>query len=223
MFDLRFALTLLMGVMCCLWLPSPPGAWLLLCVVAIALIAAWMRGVWRHLAVVALGFLLAGVHASLGMARQLPLAMEHRQIELIGTVIELPQHEARRTRFVLKVDNSEKQPEALRGKRIRLAWYDEFGVEALPDDAPRLRIAADSRWALSAKLRAPRGLRNPGGVDGEKHALIERIVATGYVRNPQFAHAILAERKNIRRTPLRRCARPANVCGSQRRLWRTPL
>ena len=187
MFDLRFALALLTGVMCCLWLPSPPSGWLLLCFAAIALIAASMRGMWRQLAVVALGFLLAGVHASLGMTRQLPLAMEHRQVELIGTVIELPQHEARRTRFVLKVDDSEKQPEALRGRCIRLAWYDDFGGRALPGHAPRFRIAAGSRWALSGKLRAPRGLRNPGGVDSEKHALIERIVATGYVRNPEFA------------------------------------
>lgn len=194
MLDFRFSLALLMGVMACLWLPSPPGAWLLMCVAATAATAVWMRGVWRHVAIVSLGFLLAGMHASLAMQRQLPLAMEHRQFELVGTVIALPQHEARRTRFVFKVDDSDAQPEALRGRRIRLAWYDEFGLEALPANAPRLRIAAGSRWALSAKLRAPRALRNPGGVDGEKHALIERIVATGYVRNPEFARELARPR-----------------------------
>jgi competence protein ComEC len=149
-----------------------------------------MRGVWRHLAIFAVGFLLAGVHASLAMHRQLPLPMEHRQYELIGTVIELPQHEARRTRFVLKVDDAPTQPAALRGRRVRLSWYDDFGAESPSADTPRLRIAAGSRWGLSAKLRAPRGLRNPGGVDGEKHALIERIVATGYVRAPEFAREL---------------------------------
>ena len=190
MFDLRFAVALLMGVMSALWLPSPPGGWLLLCVAGAAVIAVRRPGLRRHAAVVALGFLLAGVHASLGIARQLPLSMEHRQVKLTGTVIELPQHEARRTRFVFMVDNSAQQPQALRGRRVRLAWYDDFGVEALPANAPRFRIAAGSRWVLSAKLRAPRGLRNPGGVDSEKHALIERIVATGYVRDPQFARQI---------------------------------
>ncbi len=194
MLDLRFALALLMGAMGCLWLPSPPGVWLLTCVAATAVTAASMRGVWRHFAALALGFLLAGAHASLGMARQLPLAMEHHQFDLTGTVIELPQHEARRTRFVLKVDDSEAQPDALRGRRVRLAWYDEYGTETLPADAPRLRIAAGSRWSLSAKLRAPRGLRNPGGVDGEKHALIERIVATGYVRSPESARQLTRPR-----------------------------
>ena len=31
------------------------------------------------------------------------------------------------------------------------------------------------------KLRAPRGLRNPGGFDAEKQALAERVAATGYL------------------------------------------
>jgi competence protein ComEC len=194
MLDIRFALALLMGVMGCLWLPSPPGPMLLCIAATILAVAAWMRGAWKRLAVLAFGFLLAGLHVSWGMDRQLPLTMEHRQFDLTGTVIELPQHEARRTRFVLKVDDAGSQPEALRGMRVRLAWYDAYGAETLPADAPRLRIAAGSRWSLTAKLRAPRGLRNPGGVDGEKHALIDRIVATGYVRNPEFARELALPR-----------------------------
>jgi competence protein ComEC len=190
MLDVRFMLAFLAGVLSCLWLPSPPGAWLLVCVALVAVIASCRGGGWRHVAVVACGFLLAGVHAALGMARQLPLAMEHAQVALTGAVIELPQHEARRTRFVLKVDDTRTQPAALRGRRVRLAWYDEFGAEAWPADALRFRISAGSRWTLWAKLRAPRGLRNPGGVDGEKHALIGRIVATGYVRDTQFARRL---------------------------------
>ncbi len=194
MLDPRFALALLMGVAACLLLPSPPEAWLLGHVALIAALAMCMRGGWRHLAILALGFLLAGAHASFALSRQLPLAMEHRQAELTGTVMELPQHESRRTRFVLKVDDARSQPEALRGRRVRLAWYDDFDLDDKPVDAPRLRIAAGSRWSLSAKLRAPRGLRNPGGVDGEKHALVERIVATGYVRNPGFARELTRPR-----------------------------
>lgn len=190
MFDLRYSLALLAGVMGCLWLPSPPGI-RLLCMAAAAVVAAvFMRGGWRYIGVAVLGFLLAGVHAALGLHRQLPLAMEHHQFELTGKVIELPQHEARRTRFVFKVDDSASQPIALRGRRVRLSWYDGFGEEPAAVDKPRLQIAAGSRWTLSAKLRAPRGLRNPGGVDGEKHALIDRIVATGYVRNPEFAREL---------------------------------
>lgn len=190
MLDHRFALALLSGIVVCLWLPSLPDAWLLCCVAAIAPLPASMRSGRRFVAIAAFGFLLASLHAWLGMSRQLPLSMEHRQVELAGTVNDLPQHEARRTRFVLKVDDTDAMPEALRGRCVRLAWYDEFGTEASPEDAVRYRIAAGSRWKLSAKLRAPRGLRNPGGVDSEKHALIDRIVATGYVRNPLFAHEL---------------------------------
>ena len=190
MLDHRFALALLSGIVVCLWLPYLPDTWLLGCAAAIVPLAAWMRGGNRFVAIAASGFLLAALHAWLGMSRQLPLPMEHRQVELTGTVSDLPQHEVRRTRFVLKIDDADAIPEALRGRRVRLAWYDEFGTDASPQDAARFRIAAGSRWKLSAKLRAPRGLRNPGGVDIEKHALIDRIVATGYVRNPQFAREV---------------------------------
>jgi competence protein ComEC len=201
-FDLRFALALLAGTMACLWLPVPPGVGLLCGMAAIAVLIAVAlpspsRRKWRWLAVFALGFALAGTHAVVALHRQLPPKMEHTQVALIGTVVALPQHEARRTRFVLRVDDAPTQPQALRGRLVRLAWYDDFDARsfnprgfdarATPADAPRLRLTAGSRWALTAKLRAPRGLRNPGGVDSEKHALVDRIVASGHVRDPAAA------------------------------------
>lgn len=190
MLDQRFALALLSGMLACLWLPCLPDLWLLGCAAAIVLLAGCMRGSFRFVAIAASGFLLVALQAWWGMSRQLPLPMEHRQVELTGVVSDLPHHEPRRTRFVLKIDDVDAMPEALRGRRVRLAWYDEFDQDLPLEEAVRLRIAAGSRWALSAKLRAPRGLRNPGGVDSEKHALIDRIVATGYVRNPQFAREV---------------------------------
>jgi competence protein ComEC len=191
-FDLRFALALLAGTVACLWLPVPPSGVLLGCMAFAAMLIATAlpprtRRDLRGLTVFALGFVLAGVHAVATLDRQLPPTMEHMQFTLVGTVVELPQHEARRTRFVLRVDDARMQPPALRGRRVRLAWYDDFDVPAMQADAPRLRVAAGSRWTLTAKLRAPRGLRNPGGIDAEKHALVERIVASGYVRDPESA------------------------------------
>jgi competence protein ComEC len=128
--------------------------------------------------------------AALAMQSRLPANMEHREFALRGTIAELPSHEARRTRFLFLVDDHESQPAALRGKRLRLAWYDDFDAPPAQADAPRLRLHAGARWSLTAKLRAPRGLRNPGGVDGERHALIDRIAATGYVRDPQHAEQL---------------------------------
>ena len=43
---------------------------------------------------------------------------------------------------------------------------------------------------LEAKLRAPRGLRNPGGFDPERNALAQGIAATGYVADAENAKRI---------------------------------
>jgi competence protein ComEC len=43
---------------------------------------------------------------------------------------------------------------------------------------------------MNVRLRAPRGLRNPGGFDGEKQALADRIAATGYLRDPLDARQL---------------------------------
>ena len=79
-----------------------------------------------------------------------------------GRVLDLPQHEPRRTRFEFRVDAMRRRLPALRGKRLQLAWYDDFKM--LPGDATlrACRLHAGSRWRLCVKLRAPRGLRNPG-------------------------------------------------------------
>lgn len=191
------AFALLAGVALCLSLPAPP-LWLAIGCLAAAVPLLWTVGPRARCAAWGcLGFALAAGHAGLPLQRQLPPTMEHGQFLLTGTVVELPQHEARRTRFVLRVDDAASQPAPLRGRRLRLAWYDDFDAEARdapPADAPRLQLAAGARWTLAAKLRAPRGLRNPGGVDGEKHALVERIVATGYVRAPETARSLAPAR-----------------------------
>ena len=43
-----------------------------------------------------------------------------------------------------------------------LAWYDDFGAEVA---GPRTRLGAGERWRLQVRVRAPRGLANPGGTD----------------------------------------------------------
>ncbi len=51
-------------------------------------------------------------------------------------------------------------------------------------------LRAGTRWRLPLRLRAPQGLRNPGGRDGEKQALAARITATGYVLEPALAESL---------------------------------
>ncbi len=185
-----FAAYLLAGMLCALWLPDPPSwSWLVPAAVA-GLVLIRGEGLRRGVGVCLLGFACAGMVVLSTLGLQLPPTMEHREFALRGTVVELPMHEARRTRFVFEVGGDGSQPRALRGKRLQLAWYDDFDAPPAQSNAPRLRLAAGARWALTAKLRAPRGLRNPGGVDSERFALIERIAATGYVRDPQRAHML---------------------------------
>lgn len=186
-FGIAVALALLTGVGICLGLPALPP-WPLS-----ALLFAFGFGLWlsrdgqRCVAgALLLGFGLGGLHASSMLAQQLLPAAEQRDVTVSGRVLELPRHETRHTSFLLRVDADALQPAHLRGKTLRLAWYDQYGQADAPGALlPRHRLTAGSRWRMTVKLRAPRGLRNPGGFDSEKHALAQRIAATGHVRGAE--------------------------------------
>jgi competence protein ComEC len=193
-FGIAIALALLAGVGGCLCLPQLPP-WPLLAIVSAIGLWLWLRPARARIAGALLcGFAFAGLHAAYSLALQLPPSLERQDLAITGRVVELPQHEPRRTRFLLRVDRAAAQPVPLRGKLLQLAWYDDFDVHAVDATAPRLRLAPGSRWRLHVRLRAPRGLRNPGGFDSEKHALAERITATGYVRDPESAQRLSTAR-----------------------------
>ena len=149
-------------------------------------LATWLRTRRaRVLGAALLGFGWAGVHAGLALAAQLPADLEGHEFALAGTVVGLPQHELRRTRFQLRVDDGLPQP--LQGRLLQLSWYDDFDATA---PGPRMRLRPGARWSLRAKLRAPRGLSNPGGFDAGRHALAQRIAASGHVRAPESAREL---------------------------------
>ncbi|HST43835.1 MAG TPA: ComEC/Rec2 family competence protein, partial [Luteimonas sp.] len=140
------------------------------------------------------GFGLCGLHAAHALGAQLPVASERGDFAIRGRVVELPWHEAARTRFVFVVDDEAGIAPFLRGKRLRLAWYDHDarrGRASAAGHAPvRATIEPGSRWQLRVRLRAPRGLRNPGTLDSEKHAFAQRVSATGYVRDEASARRL---------------------------------
>lgn len=184
-FGIAAAFALVAGVALCLRLPAlPHWGWFL--VVLLPGIALWYRRDRCRIAGALLaGFAVCGLHATWSLALQLPPALERSDVELRGRVLELPQHEERRTRFVFRVEGDAGQPDALRGRKLRLAWYDPY--DPLSGRSRRFELAPGSRWQFSVRVRAPRGLRNPGSLDGEKHAFAQRISATGYVRDEQRA------------------------------------
>ncbi|KGK58254.1 transporter [Xanthomonas cannabis pv. phaseoli] len=191
------AAAMLLGVVGCAWSPAVlPRALYIGCLLAGVLIIGivlwrWPRhGAWMlGLATVSLGFGLTGWHATTVLQSQLLPGDEARERAVQGRIIGLPVAEQRRTRFQLRVDADRTQPQALRGKLLQLAWYDAFGTDRI---GPRAALRAGAHWQLRLKLRAPRGLRNPGGFDAERQALAQRIAATGYVRDPDGARQVVA-------------------------------
>jgi competence protein ComEC len=188
-FGLAVAVALLAGVAACLRLPAlPPVPWMLV-VLALGMLAWWYGRRLRLPGVLACGLALAALHASAALALRLPVSLEGDDIVVAGRVVDLPREEPGRTRFRFRVDDGHVQPEALRGRLLQLSWYTEKG-EAEQGSA----LQPGSRWRLHLRLRAPRGLRNPGTRDTEKRALAARIAATGYVRDPALAQQLAPAR-----------------------------
>lgn len=170
------ALALLAGCVASLLMPAFAPMWCAVFAV-VAGVAGWYAGgIARIAGTLLLGFGLCTLQADRALDAQLPPAMEGNVVQITGRVVELPVREPRRTRFRFVVD----APETLAGKRLQLAWYDDR-KQAHAGLVTPIPVHAGERWSLEAKLRAPRGLRNPGGFDAERNALAQGIAATGYV------------------------------------------
>jgi competence protein ComEC len=178
------ALALLTGCVASLLLPEFAPAWCAMLAIAFGFAGWYVGGIARIVGTLLLGFGLCTLQADRALDAQLPPALEGHVIEMTGRVVDLPVREPKRTRFRLEVDGE--APEALRGKTLQLAWYDDR--KQLHDGiVPPIPVHAGERWMFEAKLRAPRGLRNPGGFDAERNALAQGIAATGYVADAENA------------------------------------
>jgi competence protein ComEC len=90
-----------------------------------------------------------------------------------GSICEFPRQQPGSWRFVLTTDAEARA----RGipQRVLVSWYDS---RSRPGAAPE----PGQRWRLNLRLRAPRGLGNPGGFDYERWLFAQRIGATAWVR-----------------------------------------
>lgn len=134
-----------------------------------------------------LGMGWAALHAHAGLNAQLRADDAGQTWTLQGRVVDLPRHGERSTRFQFRVEDSAAMPARLRGRELTLNWHDGRTDE---DQRPRHQLKAGARWTLQARLRPPRGLRNPGGFDAERHALLQGIVGTGSVVSPGTARPL---------------------------------
>ncbi|MCU0935433.1 MAG: DNA internalization-related competence protein ComEC/Rec2 [Gammaproteobacteria bacterium] len=159
------------GVLLVLQLPELPDARLaLLLPASLVLAAVCLRARVPALAVA--GFLWALLRADLALSGALPLALEGREVTVVGTVVGVPEREERALRFELRVEAVEGDAAGWQlPVRVRVDWYD-----------PVPALATGERWRLTTRLRRPKGLSNPGGFDYEAWLLLRGLRATGYVR-----------------------------------------
>ncbi len=169
------ALALLVGVAAVFALPQFPPPWMVWSAGALGLLFwLWPRYPWPLLRV--FGPALFGAALGLGAAQlalqqRIPAELEGRDLRVQGRIEGLPQRSPDAVRFDFRVEAGEGDAEVLAGRLLRVGWYRS---EAAPE--------AGSRWSLQLRLKAPRGVANPGSFDFERHAMQRRLAATGYVR-----------------------------------------
>jgi len=131
-------------------------------------------------AVLAAGFALTGMQASLRLAETLPAELEGRDLVVTGVVASLPQQGPSGLRFRFDVDAGG-APAGVPGV-VALGWYAGFHEDAALVQ-PRLALRAGQRWRFTVRLRRPHGNLNPHGFDYELALLEQGVRATGYVRD----------------------------------------
>jgi competence protein ComEC len=158
------------GVAALAYLPRAPDAVYCAFLPLLAL-AAWIHRPVRAPALLGCGFLWALLHAHWLLESRLPRALEGKALVVVGAVVGLPRVDADRTRFDFDVDSALRDGHAVEiSGRLRLSWY---------DGAPALEPG--ERWRLAVRLKRPRGLVNPGGMDYERWLFLRGVAATGYV------------------------------------------
>lgn len=160
--DLRLiALALLAGTAVLHLLPELPPWRIYLVLLGVAVVLWPLR--WLLLAAL-VGAAWSQFLAEARLAERLPLAEHNQERWLTGKVVSLPEHQAAKVSFVFApIDGGP--------PRVRVNWHD--------NEQP---VAAGECLRLLLRLRAPRGLANPGSFDFEGWLFRERIGATAQVK-----------------------------------------
>ncbi|WVM89134.1 ComEC/Rec2 family competence protein [Halopseudomonas pachastrellae] len=163
--------TLLVGLLIPLCFTRLPAllwwGWLVLALIAFFL---RRRPAGRLLLVFALGACWALAWHQWQLGQRLPSRLDNQTLELVGTVAALPEQTETGWRFVVR------DGRRLDGQRLPLMRLHWWGGEA---------VRAGEQWQLTVRLRAPRGMRNPGTFDYEAWLYAQGIGAVGSVRGGQ--------------------------------------
>ena len=167
---------------CLLWLPNAAGS----------LKLPRLRLPLQFATALCLGLSWHGWWAYAQLSQQLPVALEGRDITVIGEIISSPQRNSRAQRFEFYIHASDA---GFARRKILLNYYGES-----PFHAGQLR-------QLTVRLNKPHGYVNAGAFDYEAWLFQKKIAARGYVRlnNPvtllgHNTYSIAARRASIRRS-----------------------
>ena len=166
------------GICAVVFAPVLLGVGWAICVLIPGMLLWLCSGTWRAVGALLFGTGWAAICAHAALDAQIPPGASAQAYTLQGRVIDLPKHGERSTRFRFQIDNVAAMPVALRGRQVALSWFDARGGSP---GIGRHRLKAGARWSLQVRLRPPRGLRNPGGFDAERQALLQGIAGSGAV------------------------------------------
>jgi competence protein ComEC len=118
-----------------------------------------------------LGFALSGLHGQSWLERAVPGDLGGVEISVSGTVVGIPDHSPRRSRFVLSVHDVLEAPGGFRAERLRVTLF-----------PPEPGLRAGERIRVTLRVRPPRGLHNPSGFDFGTWLYRENLHGQGTVR-----------------------------------------
>jgi competence protein ComEC len=152
-------------------LAALPTLWWALLLIPL-LFLAWRRPLWLVPVCFVAGVVWVSFRAGLILEDHLPSALEGRDLVLEGSIADLPIRTDFGWRFPFDVARATHAGAAVTvPARVLLSvGHGDF--------VPR----AGDAWRLTARLKHPHGLQNPGGFDYEAHLFRNRLRATGYVR-----------------------------------------
>lgn len=150
-----FALGVLLGALFLhQWALLPVSVWWLALwptgLLMLAIRRAWAFG----LAGILIGMAVTENHAQRWLQQMVTEDLTGVVVELTGTITGLPEHDERRSRFLLRVDAVHDAPNGFAAKRLR--------VTAFPAVS---HLRSGDRVQLRVRLRPPRGLHNAGLFD----------------------------------------------------------
>lgn len=124
---------------------------------------------WRLAWLFLCSFLWAGLHIHWHLEHRLSSQLNNKRLTVLGEVINIPNKDPTRARFLFKPEKIENYTGKL-PRIVRLNWR-----QAPPT------LSAGQQWNLRIKIKRPWGFQNPGGFDYQRWLFSKGIDATGYV------------------------------------------